>query len=89
MIGVNLDITEEIEKETKFRILFEHMHSGAAIYEAIDDGQDFVFLDINESGLLHGKAQREDVIGKRVTEVFPNVKDMGLFEVLQPPQLIE
>ena len=83
MIGVNLDITDEIDQERKFRMLFEHMHSGAAIYEAVDDGQDFVFLDINESGLLLGKIQREDVIGKRVTEVFPGVKDMGLFEVLQ------
>ncbi len=83
IIGVNLDITEEIEHERKFRIMFEHMHSGGVIYEAIDDGQDFVFSDINAAGRNYSNLQRQDVRGRRVTEVFPDVKDMGLFEALQ------
>ena len=82
MIGVNLDVTEEVEHERMFQILFENMSSGAAIYEAVDDGRDFVLSDINVAGLKFGTTQREDVIGKRVAEAFPGVKDMGLFEVL-------
>ena len=38
------------ESEDKFRNLFENMSSGVAVYEATDDGDDFVFKDFNKSG---------------------------------------
>ena len=31
--------------EVKFRELFDNMSSGVAVYEARNDGQDFVFVD--------------------------------------------
>lgn len=71
------------EKNQQFRQLFESMPSGVAVYEAINNGEDFVFKDFNEAASRIEKMSRKDVIGKRVTEVFPSIKDFGLFEVFQ------
>jgi CheY-like chemotaxis protein len=71
------------ESEARFRQLFENMPSGVAMYEAIDDGADFVFKDFNRAGEQIEGVKRKDLIGRRVTEVFPAVKEFGLFEVLQ------
>jgi PAS domain S-box-containing protein len=69
--------------ETRFRELFNNMSSGAAIYEVVDGGNDFIFRDFNRSAEQMDKIKKEELLGKRVTEVFPGVKDLGLFEVFQ------
>ncbi|MBN1591790.1 MAG: PAS domain S-box protein [Candidatus Coatesbacteria bacterium] len=68
------------DSESRFRAMFEHMSSGVAIYEAVDDGEDFIFKDFNPAGLRMEKVEKEDIIGKRVTECFPGVRDIGLLE---------
>lgn len=67
--------------ETRFRELFNNMSSGVAVYEAVDDGADFVFRDFNAASQKMEKTGRQDVIGRRVTEVFPGIREMGLLEV--------
>jgi PAS domain S-box-containing protein len=69
--------------EQRFRDLFNSMKNGVAIYEAVDDGEDFVFRDMNRAALEIEQVERQDVIGKSVCEAFPGVKDFGLFDVLQ------
>ena len=69
--------------ETRFHELFKHMGSGVAIYEAVDDSADFVFLDLNPAAEKIERVLREDILGRRVTEVFPGVKELGVFEVFQ------
>jgi PAS domain S-box-containing protein len=69
--------------ESRFRELFENMSSGVAIYEALEGGNDFVFKDFNRAAERIDKADRNDLIGKRVTEAFPGVRDFGLFDVFQ------
>jgi len=88
--GLARDITERKmmeremqDNEARFRGMFEHMSSGVAIYEAVGDGGDFVFVDFNPAGERIEKVARQDVIGKRLTEVFPASKEMGILEVLQ------
>jgi len=71
------------ESETKYKSLFENMNSGVAVYKAVSDGEDFIFQDFNKAGERIENTPREEVIGKKVTEVFPGVKDFGLFEVFQ------
>ena len=72
-----------VESEERFRQLFSRMPSGVAIYRAVDDGNDFVFSDFNVAAETIENIGRDDVIGKRVTEVFPGVKDFGIFPVFQ------
>ncbi len=72
-----------LENESRLRSLFENMHSAAAVYRAIDAGRDFIFVDFNRAGERIEKIKRGDLIGKRVTEVFPGVKDFGLLGVFR------
>ncbi len=69
--------------EEKFRSLFETIPSGVAIYEAIEDGKDFIFQEFNSAAEKIDGVSRKDVVGKRVSEVFPGIKDFGLFSVFQ------
>jgi PAS domain S-box-containing protein len=84
------DITEgkQVEKviqesESRFRELFNHISSGVAIYEAKNNGRDFIIKDLNQAAEKIEKVKKEDIIGKNVLKVFPGVKDFGLFKVFQ------
>jgi PAS domain S-box-containing protein len=90
MIGSLTDLSERKraeealqESEEKHRRLFEHMSSGVTIYQAIDDGEDFVIKDFNSAAERIEHVDRKAVIGRRVTEVFPGVREFGLFSVFQ------
>jgi PAS domain S-box-containing protein len=74
---------ELTEYKTKFKVLFENVCSGVAIYEARNDGEDFIFVDFNPAAEQIEHIKKEDLIGKSVTEVFPGVRQFGLFEVFQ------
>ena len=69
--------------ERRFRALFENIHTGVAIYKPTEDGTDFVIIDINRTAELWDKFDRKDVLGKRVTEVFPGVMEFGLLEIFK------
>ncbi len=66
------------ESEEKYRLLYSNMSQGLAWHEIITDDSgrpiDYIYLDINDSyeEFLHVK--REDIIGKRITEVMPKVE---------------
>ena len=90
MIGTLRDISDLKAKEeetkaseAKFRELFNNMSSGVAIYEAKDNGNDFIFKDFNEAAERIDNIKKEDIIGKSVLEVFPGVKEFGLFDVFK------
>ncbi|MFC1794399.1 PAS domain-containing protein [Planctomycetota bacterium] len=71
------------EYEAKFKVLFENVCSGVAIYEARNEGEDFVFVDFNPSAEQIDHIKKEELIGKSVTEVFPGVRQFGLFDVFR------
>ncbi len=71
------------ESEARYRELFENMSSGVAVYEAINDGDDFIFKDFNRRGESIDQIDRTQIIGHNVKEIFPGVVEFGLFDVLQ------
>jgi len=89
-MGTIQDITERNradealrDSEMRFRELFDNMSSGVAVYEAVDGGRDFVFKDFNKGGERIENIHRDETIGRRVTEVFPGVRDFGLLDVFR------
>jgi len=66
-----------------FREMFQHMNSGAVVYEAVENGKNFIIKDLNRKSESIDKINRKTVIGKLVTDVFPKVADFGLLEVLK------
>ena len=67
------------ESEGRYRSLFENMQNGFALHEMVFDeaGQpvDYIFLDVNEPFEAQTTLKREDIIGRRVTEVLPGIED--------------
>ena len=69
--------------ETRYRELINNMTSGVAVYRAVEEGRNFVFVDFNRAAEKIEGIKREDLLGKSVTEAFPAVKEFGLFKVFQ------
>jgi len=70
------------ESEEKFRLLFENMLEGFALYEIIldNDGNpiDYVFIEVNpEFEKMTGLVAKE-ILGKRVSEVIPGVEQFWI-----------
>ena len=86
MTGVCIDLSDLKKAETKlkisekkFRDLFENLNEGFAYHEIITDNDgdaiDYTFLDINKTFTKLTGFKSSDVIGKRVTEVFPGIEN--------------
>jgi len=59
---------------------FDRRGLAVAVYEAVDNGKDFVFREFNKTGEKIELIKREDLIGKSVKEVFPSISGCGLFD---------
>ena len=88
--GYNADITERKKTESalrqseqQFKQFFSCMPSAVAIYNAVDNGADFVLKDFNSAAERIEKIDKAAVLGKRVTEAFPGVKDFGILKVFE------
>lgn len=72
-----------VESSERYRSLFEAMHDCVAVYRAVDGGRDFEILEFNRAAEQTEQIPRERVIGRRVTEVFPGVAEIGVLAALR------
>ncbi|MGK0256562.1 MAG: diguanylate cyclase (GGDEF)-like protein/PAS domain S-box-containing protein [Arcobacteraceae bacterium] len=63
--------------------LLSSMSDCIVIYKAVDHGEDFKFIEFNKAAENLEHISRETLIGRNVTEVFPEIKDIGLFKIFQ------
>lgn len=85
-----VEVTEQIrsqknlrESEERFRQLFQHMTSGVAVYDALENGEDFIFKDINRAAEKIDQVSRDELVGKSLCKTYPGVADFGLLDVLK------
>ena len=87
MIGIAMDVTERMtalnalrDSELRYKGLFNHMTSGVAVYQVIDQGKDIIFKDINQAGERISQVKRSLIIGQSLLKIFPNAKEFGIFD---------
>lgn len=71
------------ESQERYQSVIENMSNGLAIYKAVDDGNDFVFTHFNTAAEIIENRKREEILGRRITECFPAIKDFGLLDVMR------
>ncbi|MFP4527184.1 MAG: PAS domain S-box protein [Candidatus Kapaibacterium sp.] len=90
VVGIGRDVTKlkntidaYKESETRFRQLFNNMSNGVAVYRAIEDGRDFVFVDFNKAAEEIENIRKNEVIGRPVTEVFSAILNSRLLDTFR------
>ncbi len=85
-----IELLKDIEKnnsnqngEIRYSRLFDHMQDAIIVYEAIENGNNFTIVNFNAVAEKQSKIKREKIIGKNVTEVFPEVFEVGLLSVFK------
>ena len=59
----------------RFKKMIDNMPSGVAIYRAVDNGNDFEFIDLNKKAEEITKSLKKEIVGHTLLEKFPNMKN--------------
>jgi PAS domain S-box-containing protein len=84
----NIDALRQVEEaleksEARYRELFNNMSSGVAVFEALDGGREFVFIDFNRAAERIEHLKKEDILGRNFVEVIPSVEKYGLLDTFR------
>jgi len=84
----SVDQHERTEKtlqasEERYRGIIQSTVNCIAVYKPIENGQDFVFIDLNPMAEKVEQLSKDEVIGKKVTDVFPGIIELGLLKFFQ------
>ncbi len=90
-IGASIGIALEHEQaetamrknEEKYRSLLQNMRSCVAIYSVRDNGNTFVFEEVNHAVEQVEKISKQELIGRTLNDVFPFVEPFGLLDVFK------
>lgn len=63
--------------------VLSHAGTGVAVYQAVDDGRDFVIVEFNHGAEEIEQIRKEEVVGRNVLDAFPGIREFGLFDVFQ------
>jgi PAS domain S-box-containing protein len=67
----------------RYQAMVDNMKNGIAVYRAVDNGNNFVCSDFNSACEQIEKISRHEVIGKPVTDAFPDFEESGLLSVFR------
>jgi len=71
------------EIEIRYRELFNNTNNCVAVYKPVENGNDFLFVDFNRAAELTDQISKEELIGKKVTAVFPGIGEFGLLDIMK------
>jgi len=66
-----------------YQEVFEHMNKGLAVFKVFNDGEAFEFIEYNRAAEAIDGKTKEEVLGRKLTDVFPVAGELGLVELLQ------
>ncbi len=67
----------------KFNKLFNIVSDGICVYGPINNGEDFIFIDMNSAGEQISQVNINEIKGKTLYEVFPAASSLGLLDVIK------
>jgi len=90
--GITTDISEQrnaervlMDSEEKHRLLFVHAISAILMYDQVCDGsgrpRDYTIIDANPAFESTTGMKTVDVLGRRITEVFPGIENSQFFTI--------
>ncbi len=78
---INQELGPLPRRDDLYRHLLDQFNRGIAIYRACPGAKDFCFVDLNRAAEQISQHKREDLIGRNVATVFPNMRKNGLLQV--------
>jgi len=63
--------------------ILQSISSGVVMYDAVDDGEDFIILEVNQATEAIEGLPLQELVGKRLTQCFPGAEDFGILDVLR------
>jgi two-component system sensor kinase FixL len=81
-VGANLDVSELVTQEARWRAIFEQMHEGFMACQIVygDDGEpvDFIFLEVNPYWHTATGIPPETIVGSKAYERYPDLEPYWL-----------
>ncbi|MBN1545639.1 MAG: PAS domain S-box protein [Syntrophaceae bacterium] len=71
------------QSETRYREMFDHINCGVAVMVPTPDQQGFILKEFNRAAEEITKVRKEEVIGRNLLDVFPQLMDTSLFYALK------
>lgn len=69
--------------EERYKGIIDSTASCIAVFEPTEDGLDFIFIDFNPMAEKLENISKKEVLGRKVTEVFPGIEEFGLLKVFR------
>jgi signal transduction histidine kinase/CheY-like chemotaxis protein len=66
------------QNEKRFRAMFNNISSGVMVCKAVNNGDDFIIMDMNKAQCRIDKIKRKLVLNKNLHEAIPELKDTEL-----------
>ena len=84
----NIDALRQVEEaleksEARYRELINNMSSGVAVFEARNNGEEFIFIDFNRAAERNENLKKEDVLGKNFATMVPSAEKYGLLDTFK------
>jgi signal transduction histidine kinase len=64
------------ESEARFKAIFNHMSSGVTVYKSVQNGKDFVVVDVNKADEKTEKIKKHQKLGRSMLQVSSELKEM-------------
>ena len=71
------------DSEARLKAIFDNMSSSVVVYQAVNDGQDFIISDLNKADQRLEDVKRSEALGKSALEIFPQIEETGLLDVFR------